>query len=1187
MKIKLFKILGVALTVVLMASLTVGLATVPAGAASSNLKFVKLELPQVGADGDYWVLYDSDVGPIAQTPDGGILFAAVVEGTAWNLLKSTDGYSWTATGFYDYVSGLTTPDTTAIVDVAASPEYSDDTTVVVATKDYVYISEDGGKTFTQLSAAWTPVTYDINDMDITVASDGDLSLMVATTEPEVYVTSGLLAWTDQDISGSFPAADDALACAFLPTFADDGDIGISAIITDNYTPTDVTSEDVGDTDGTGALSGTLAHFPVEAGSVTMSDTANTYTDNGSGTLTGDPVGTGTITYSTGAFTITGGALSSPVTADYTWYDSVTAVTTTTMTFSFADISAGGEWGDAIMNAPFVNADMAPFDSEWASIAFPDDFDAFGTGTNVCFAGIVQTGDLGATTLPVDSGSDAYRVILKEAGSSTAVDLDVRGVLTTLAPTGTAVTSLDVCGNAEEATILVGTDALNLADAPEYFNVYYSEDSGDSWTASAKCPTGGTGTGATFASVMTQVLMGPDFCSDGVAYAGTMGTLTSAFQKTSDAAKSWNQISIVDYGQHDEYWITNYGFSAFGYIANDTLWMITSEDPITPGSWDVDNGALWGRLDGNHWERLLSYATPGVTDDLYQLGILGDGSAMFATDLNAGEIWRSTDMGATWPKKINTKDGLMWVAPVSTTTIYTTHAAAAADGSALWWSERSGTGWEKPDDSEIPSSAIAWSASVAGDLVYGGLSTGDVFISSDGGETVEIVGSDGPFDPGSVVLVTTDLGFAANGIMYATAPMQDEVQRTIVDLDDPGDAEWEQIDDNQDATGDIEYSELNFTAGSPAIALPPSGILYVVDMSMVNDDFSDTAFNAGGLWRSTNPTADTDSVMPPYFERENKGLDEDVIIGLRSLDLNPANNLAPTFFFAAGGGDPALEYYEQIWMYTDILNIGATLVTPEADAVGVGLLPENMMGDVYPVVTFGWAEMAGATMYQLQVAIDPDFNTTVINLYTDDLGKVIDTPLLANSTYYWRVRVADYDDNFVGEPLISPWSATYKFKTVIGPSMQRPALQAPLAGEAGVPLSPTFEWSGIEWAEVYEFELATDPTTSAGGYFSSPLVSLVGSSALVSTAWKADTTLDYSMRYYWHVKAIGVDTETPWSDVGTFTTMAKPAEPTTAPPAVTVPPQQVITPAWIWAVVIIGAILVIAVIVLIVTTRRVP
>jgi len=274
------------------------------------------------------------------------------------------------------------------------------------------------------------------------------------------------------------------------------------------------------------------------------------------------------------------------------------------------------------------------------------------------------------------------------------------------------------------------------------------------------------------------------------------------------------------------------------------------------------------------------------------------------------------------------------------------------------------------------------------------------------------------------------------------------------------------------------------------------------------------------------------------------------------------------------------------MFTDILNVGVPLVTPEADATGVGLLPENMMGDVYPVITFAWEEMAGATSYQYQVSIDAAFKTRVLSGFTNTLGLIVDNTLLSNTTYYWRVRVAD-QGSLLGAPLISPWSATYKFKTAIGPTMQRPLLQAPDAGASDVPLSPTFEWSGIEWADVYEYELALDPTTTAGGYFGTPLVALVGNDSLVSTAWKCNTTLDYETRYYWHVKAIGVDTDTPWSDVGTFTTMSKAAPPTTQVPPVVVQQPDVITPAWIWAIVIIGAILVIAVIVLIVTTRRVP
>jgi hypothetical protein len=1105
MKTKLYKILGIALTVVLLASLTIGLTTVPTGAASSNLKWIKLELPKVEnwtdeasfavPEGDYWATPGIDPGPIAITPDSELLFAAVSGGFylgSWNfyevLKSSDDGYSWTVTGFYE--AAYDASDNSPIVAIVTSPEYIDDSTVVVATMEAVYISDDGGKSFTMLNNPWyTSYGAYITSLDMTIAEDGDQALMVGVAAGtsltnDVWVTKGLLAWTAQDINESGTIDYDVFACKFLPTFADDGDIGICAIVSD--------------------------------GSATF------------------------------------------------------------MRFSFADISDGGEWNDAIADAPFTTADGDPFGlyfGSWypismASIAFPDDFDAFGTGNNACFAGI--TTYLDWTDPDEDDGSDAYQVTCKEAGTSTAVDLDVRGVLTTLLPTATPITSIDVCGDAEEATILVGVDNINMTATPEMFSTYYSEDSGDSWIPSAKCPTGGYdyGSGLEFGMATTKVLMAPDFCDTGLAYASTWGPGTDAFQCTTDGATSWNQISIIDYGDGTDGYsiVPSTGFNPYGYNSDGTLWAVTQVSD--------DVGAFWGRLDGKHWERLWSYANPGVTDTLSRIDILGDGSAFFITDKANGLIWRSTDMGATFPKKITTKADLQTVAPVSATTLYTGNVGQ------IWWSTRSGTGWTKPDNSDIPAGAAIINIGVAGDIVIIG-AVGGVYISSDGGENVEKVGTDSPF--AGPTIATSDLGFGANGILYAVSPGAPDVMRTEVDLDSPHDAEWIKIDNFQDSTGDIYYPDANFTAGGPAIALPPNGILYVIDASVVNTDYT-TATNAGGLWRSTNPTAETTSPAPPYFERETKGLTDGTdTLGFAGADLNPANNLQPTIFAKNGAAVP---YYQQIVLFTDILNVGVTLVTPEADATGVGLLPENMVGDVFPVVTFGWDEMAGATWYQYQVSVDPDFKTRVLDDFTNTLGLIVDTTLLSNNTYYWRVRVAN-EGSLIGAPLISPWSATYKFKTVIGPSMQRPILQAPGAGEEGVPLSPTFEWSGIEWAEDYEFELALDPTTTAGGYFTEPLVALIGADALVSTAWKCDISLDYSTRYYWHVKALGVDTDTPWSDVGTFTTMEVPPEPTTEGPPITIPPTQEITPAWIWAVVIIGAILVIAVIVLIVTTRRVP
>jgi len=1137
MKKKIYKIMGVALVVVLLASLTVGLA-VPAAADPGKLKWTDVTLPKVedftpgdhdefvDSEGDFWAAPLTDVGPIAVSPDGDTLFAAVSTGPYrdpqdypyradwYDVLKSTDGgYSWAATGFYEEWDAEDwnppgDPIGSRIVDIVVSPDYEEDSTVLVATEWSVYQSVDGGKRFACMDddPDWWDNDQRILDLDVALDDRGRLAIMVGTCDRwypgdgsgEVYVmaTATGMAWEPQGIDDDDEDMDDndldVLAVGFSPFFADDE--GIVALVT--------------------------GYAPGPDDEVTM------------------------------------------------------------VRFSFGYIGEDDPWNGwnaDIMDAYVKDAEGFHFESQHGRIAFPDDFDAWGVGNNVLFAGIYS--DEGWSDLyPYDGEYDAedvegdvYKIVCKEAGTSSAIDLDIRGIITTLLPTATDIVSIDVCGDAEDANIVVGLDYCDMTATPEQFLVYHSEDGGETWMPAVKAPTGGMSQGndLQYQRAMTTVVMAPDYCDSGIAYASTWGLFTSAFHRTSDAAESWNQISIVDYGDPGDppgdptegYAVVD--LDAAGYNAADTLRMTTMFNNYF--------GAVWERTGGKNWERVFSYANPGVTQEIEELIISGE--ALFAVDYEMGWIWRSSDNGATWPKKISTKADLSEVVIVSPTNIYTGHG-----NGEVWWSTKSGVGWTKPDDSEIPDTAIPYMV-VVGDKVLIGSLDGAVFVSSDGGETIEKLGLTNPGDAGDVALPQQDLGFADNNIIYCTlaegpggSVAGAGVWRTEVDWDDPSSSEWEQIDDNQDSTGAVVYNEGSVDATSPAIALPPSGVLYVTDGAAVVDDDV-----AGGLWRCTNPTADVDGLVPPYFEKENKGLDTDDRLGLFDLDVFPT-----VYFCAVWNLTTAIPYYEQVVMFTDTLDSGVTLAMPAEDATGVGLLPT---GYVKPDVIFAWESMAGANSYELQVAVDPDFKTRIGDFFWDGLSYEV-RGMYPNATYYWRVRVAD-EGSLIGAPLISPWSATWKFKTAIGASMARPDLEAPWSGEPDVPLDPTFEWSGIEWAEVYDFELATDPATTAGGYFTAPLKALIGTEALVSTAWKCDIALDYETRYYWHVKAFGVDTETPWSDVGTFTTMSVPPEPVEPGPPIVVPPQEVITPAWIWAIVIIGAILVIAVIVLIVTTRRVP
>jgi hypothetical protein len=1210
MKTKLYKILGIALTLVLMVSLTVGLATAPAGADPGKLKFTKLKLPQVeDYNSDSFSLTCTGVGTVTVTETAGTVNVTVLTDADGDVLIAYAAGVWTVTfgdlGDAVLVSATAVPTTATWAlgtGAATAVEVSDpdgDMTVP-ATPGAVVMPNTFESGFLDSEGDyWAAPTTDIDVIAtspggdlfaaIWVAAGGIVELMKSTdggyswkcldgfrleynltgdtsgitvdvvTSPDyeedetVFVATQQYVYQSVDGGETFTAMTQAWGADIIEdldvTLDDKGRITLMVGTSNPGFTGDVwvygsktltwVSQTILSGAGAGVNVMAVAFSPFFADDeLFMAAVTNTVVDNGAPTA---PAAAGTTAIRFALTPSTNPAVAAP------W-----AVT----------------YGDARIR----DADDHGFLSTWARIALPEDFSAASFDTNVVFAGF-YAGTSGDGYVNTERG-DVYKVSVMEGPASPASDLDIRGEVSTLLPTPTNIVSIDVAGTAPDYHVVAGTDFIDFSSSPYYFLTYRSEDGGDSWMPSMKGPTGGT-FGATipgaYGNAWAQVLFAYDYMDSGTVYAGTWGDAsatpgfgpTSAFSRSSDNGNTFNQISIMEYGDS----ISGYAVAwvdATGYNAGDTVHTVTQYDhdanPATPPTYGA---VLVTNSGGDRWERLWSYANPFMDADVSQVWRIG-GEAIFTVDFAAQSIWRSSDMGATWLKHIviTKPGGLTTVGFVSETELWT-----GFGNGDIWWSTSSGATWDKPEESSI-TGAVAAIVAMGPNIL---ISAADgVHFSSDGGDTVERVGPPGKPTTNAPASMP-DVGFGDNHIIYATVPMtNDGVWRAEVNFDDPGESEWVRIDDFAGA-----YNFASVAAGGPPLCMPPSGVLYVVDAAFVVLPDVD-----GGLWRSTNPTADVDSPNPPIFEKENKGLANNDMLFWASLDVFPTTLFCTNF--------AATNYWEQVVVFTDTLDVGPPLVMPGDGEAGVGLLPE---GGVYPTVSFAWEEMAGATMYELQIGIDPEFKSTLPSVYTSSLGFQV-AGMNPNMTYYWRVRTASQTaapapQFLIGAPLISPWSETYKFKTAIGASMARPRLEAPEFGEFDIPLHPTFEWSGIEWAEVYEFELALDPTTTAGGYFAEPLVALVGTDALPSTAWRCDITLDHETRYYWHVKAIGVDTDTPWSDVGTFTTMGVPPPPPETGPPITIPPEEVITPAWIWAVVIIGAILVIAVIVLIVTTRRVP
>jgi len=172
------------------------------------------------------------------------------------------------------------------------------------------------------------------------------------------------------------------------------------------------------------------------------------------------------------------------------------------------------------------------------------------------------------------------------------------------------------------------------------------------------------------------------------------------------------------------------------------------------------------------------------------------------------------------------------------------------------------------------------------------------------------------------------------------------------------------------------------------------------------------------------------------------------------------------------------------------------------------------------------------------------------------------------------------------PILSRWSEVWSFTTGIAGAQWHPFADA--ENVAPVPGA-----TGVQLQPTFQWNPADWATgyefeLSAAADYSSPIVSKTGANALTSAVWGLEQALDYSTPYYWRVKAVSKTTDSVWAN-GTFTTMAKPAAPPPAPTTSAAPPPVVVeevAPAYIWAIIGVGAALVIAVIVLIVRTRRV-
>ncbi|MHB8990471.1 MAG: glycoside hydrolase family 78 protein [Chloroflexota bacterium] len=236
-------------------------------------------------------------------------------------------------------------------------------------------------------------------------------------------------------------------------------------------------------------------------------------------------------------------------------------------------------------------------------------------------------------------------------------------------------------------------------------------------------------------------------------------------------------------------------------------------------------------------------------------------------------------------------------------------------------------------------------------------------------------------------------------------------------------------------------------------------------------------------------------------------------------------------------DVDLEYNKQYYWRVKATGVGGEgpysviygFQTPSGPpSVATLLSPANGGVADTPLQKFDWADSQSAESYLIQVSTDAGFATAAaVDSSTTASEFTLTSPLVANTTYYWRVAAR----NGVGD---APWSEGWSFSVPAAPGGVNPV--SPANGELVASLRPVLAWDAVTDAAHYEVRYAR--TTSFGEWVVPTTVDGTGFNMPMALVRDAD--------YSWQVRAVNGGGKGPWSAVWGFHTPLSAAERPTAP-----------------------------------------
>jgi hypothetical protein len=170
-------------------------------------------------------------------------------------------------------------------------------------------------------------------------------------------------------------------------------------------------------------------------------------------------------------------------------------------------------------------------------------------------------------------------------------------------------------------------------------------------------------------------------------------------------------------------------------------------------------------------------------------------------------------------------------------------------------------------------------------------------------------------------------------------------------------------------------------------------------------------------------------------------------------------------------------------------------------------------------TLTWLETPRAASYQVQVAVDSQFNSRVVDSSNVGDAFLIVENLSLEKTYYWRVRATNARGS-------GPYSSRMKF-TTRSATPDAPILKSPADNAPNRPITMTLAWDTVAGATTYGVEL--DTTNSV---FDNVIlhVDTVTQSSMILIGLQNATT------YFWRVRSINDNGISQYSSPRSFTTI---------------------------------------------------